>query len=408
MSSPTWRVTRSTSSCANSEGVKCSPAVGAAAEPVSAEYTVWYRSGLLQTLVDVRRQRRLSARLALEPNAPPPVLPSRSSRSTTPPCDTVLPGNRRSPAPRRRDGLAQRFPVPVVVEPLEQQELDRPAGLAPEREPGGQHAGVVDDDEVSRELGRQIGERPASDTAGGSFVDEQPRRITPLRADAARSAVAAGRSPARRTSSDAHATLAVMDEQALERAQERIAGARAGRFDEERFEAALKRSRKQVEALATTAAKLEAQLPDRIREAIEDGLRNEVRTIGAQPRGDPRSAEPGPAPARATRAGTGRRAAGTGRRPRDPRRPGLLGLARCGRAPEAAGERSRHRPARLGARRARRRQLDRGCRVASQPKSTSSAAHSAAQAATVTRIGRSVTSTRSGSSPAPLRWSSSR
>lgn len=70
-----------------------------------------------------------------------------------------------------------------------------------------------------------------------------------------------------------------MDEQAFERAQERIAGARAGRFDEERFEAALKRSRKQVEALATTAAKLEAQLPDRIREAIEDGLRNEVRTM---------------------------------------------------------------------------------------------------------------------------------
>ena len=70
-----------------------------------------------------------------------------------------------------------------------------------------------------------------------------------------------------------------MDEQALQRAQDRVAQAREGRFDEARFEAALKRSRKQVEALATTAAKLEAQLPDRIREAVEGGLRSEVQTI---------------------------------------------------------------------------------------------------------------------------------
>lgn len=70
-----------------------------------------------------------------------------------------------------------------------------------------------------------------------------------------------------------------MDEQALERAKRRIDEAREGRFDEARFEAALKRSRKQVEALATTAAKLESQLPDRIREAVEDGLRAEVRAM---------------------------------------------------------------------------------------------------------------------------------
>lgn len=70
-----------------------------------------------------------------------------------------------------------------------------------------------------------------------------------------------------------------MDEQALERAKRRIDEAREGRFDEARFEAALERSRKQVEALATTAAKLESQLPDRIREAVEDGLRAEVRAM---------------------------------------------------------------------------------------------------------------------------------
>lgn len=71
-----------------------------------------------------------------------------------------------------------------------------------------------------------------------------------------------------------------MDEQAVERAKRRIDEAREGRFDEARFEAALKRSRKQVEALATTAAKLESQLPERIREAVEDGLRVEVRAMG--------------------------------------------------------------------------------------------------------------------------------
>ena len=70
-----------------------------------------------------------------------------------------------------------------------------------------------------------------------------------------------------------------MDEQALTRAQERLAAAREGRFDETRFEAALKRSRKQVEALATTAAKLESQLPERLREAIAEGLSAEVRTL---------------------------------------------------------------------------------------------------------------------------------
>jgi chromosome segregation ATPase len=70
-----------------------------------------------------------------------------------------------------------------------------------------------------------------------------------------------------------------MDEQTLQRVQERIAAAREGRFDEARFEAALKRSRKQVEALGSTAAKLEEQLPERLREAIETGLRTEVRAL---------------------------------------------------------------------------------------------------------------------------------
>jgi hypothetical protein len=67
-----------------------------------------------------------------------------------------------------------------------------------------------------------------------------------------------------------------MDEQALERARKRIAEARRGRNEEGRFEAALRRSRAEVEALAAVTQELEAALPDRVGEAVQEGLRREV------------------------------------------------------------------------------------------------------------------------------------
>jgi hypothetical protein len=70
-----------------------------------------------------------------------------------------------------------------------------------------------------------------------------------------------------------------MDEQALERAKARIAGARAGRNEEGRFEAALKRSREEVESLAQAAQSLEAALPERVGEAVQEGLRREVLPV---------------------------------------------------------------------------------------------------------------------------------
>ena len=48
-----------------------------------------------------------------------------------------------------------------------------------------------------------------------------------------------------------------MDEQALERAKQRIAEARAGRNEEGRFEVALRRSREEIEALGAAALALE-------------------------------------------------------------------------------------------------------------------------------------------------------
>jgi hypothetical protein len=71
-----------------------------------------------------------------------------------------------------------------------------------------------------------------------------------------------------------------MDEQARKRAKRRIAEGRAGRADLARFEAALDRSRGQIEALARAAEELESALPDQIGEAVHEGLRREVVPVG--------------------------------------------------------------------------------------------------------------------------------
>ena len=70
-----------------------------------------------------------------------------------------------------------------------------------------------------------------------------------------------------------------MDEQALERAKQRIAEARAGRNEEGRFEVALRRSREEVEALGAAALALETSMPERIGEAVQDGMRREVLPV---------------------------------------------------------------------------------------------------------------------------------
>ena len=70
-----------------------------------------------------------------------------------------------------------------------------------------------------------------------------------------------------------------MDERALERAKARIAEATAGRGTPAQLEAALLRSRDQVEALAQAAAELEGALPAQISSAVRDGLRVEVLPV---------------------------------------------------------------------------------------------------------------------------------
>ena len=79
--------------------------------------------------------------------------------------------------------------------------------------------------------------------------------------------------PARRVAS------ARMDALALERAKQRIADAAAGRSAPADIEAALERSREQVEALAAAAAELEASIPAHVGSAVRDGLRTEVLPV---------------------------------------------------------------------------------------------------------------------------------
>ncbi|MGI9111745.1 MAG: hypothetical protein ACR2GT_06070 [Gaiellaceae bacterium] len=70
-----------------------------------------------------------------------------------------------------------------------------------------------------------------------------------------------------------------MDDQALERAKARIADAAAGRVAPAQLEAALSRSRNQIEALAEATAELEGALPERVGSAVRDGLRQEVLPV---------------------------------------------------------------------------------------------------------------------------------
>jgi hypothetical protein len=71
-----------------------------------------------------------------------------------------------------------------------------------------------------------------------------------------------------------------MDTLALERAERRIADAAARRPAQADLEAALQRSRDQLEALAVAAAELEASIPAQVGEAVRDGLRAEVLPVG--------------------------------------------------------------------------------------------------------------------------------
>jgi len=73
-----------------------------------------------------------------------------------------------------------------------------------------------------------------------------------------------------------------VDEDALDRARERLAEAAAGKAAPADVEAALERARSQIEELAATAAELEASLPGQVGEAVREGIRVEARPVSRQ------------------------------------------------------------------------------------------------------------------------------
>jgi hypothetical protein len=73
-----------------------------------------------------------------------------------------------------------------------------------------------------------------------------------------------------------------MDDDALERAKQRIEEAASGRTHPAELEAALERARAGVEALAAAAAELEAGLPEHVGKAVRDGVAAEARPVARQ------------------------------------------------------------------------------------------------------------------------------
>ena len=73
-----------------------------------------------------------------------------------------------------------------------------------------------------------------------------------------------------------------MDNDALEQARQRIAGAAEGRTEPADVAAALGRAREGIEALAQTASDLEASLPAQVGEAVQKGLRAEALPVARQ------------------------------------------------------------------------------------------------------------------------------
>lgn len=76
--------------------------------------------------------------------------------------------------------------------------------------------------------------------------------------------------------------LPAMDDEVLNRVQERLAEAAQERTQAADVDAALERARAQVEQLAELAANLESSLPERVGNAVRDGVRAEALPVARQ------------------------------------------------------------------------------------------------------------------------------
>jgi hypothetical protein len=73
-----------------------------------------------------------------------------------------------------------------------------------------------------------------------------------------------------------------MDEDAIQRARQRITLLAQGRVEPAAVEATLERARDQLEGLAQTAAELQSVLPEQLSDAVREGMRTEARPLARQ------------------------------------------------------------------------------------------------------------------------------
>jgi hypothetical protein len=73
-----------------------------------------------------------------------------------------------------------------------------------------------------------------------------------------------------------------VDYGAVERARERLEAAAKDRTEQVQIDAALERARRQIEELAEVTAQVEASLPAKIGEAVQEGLRAEALPVARQ------------------------------------------------------------------------------------------------------------------------------
>jgi hypothetical protein len=73
-----------------------------------------------------------------------------------------------------------------------------------------------------------------------------------------------------------------MNDDAIERARQRLAGASDGRVEPAEVEAALERARSAIEQVAELGAQLESTLPGQVGEAVREGVRAEALPVARQ------------------------------------------------------------------------------------------------------------------------------
>ena len=274
--------------------MKWRPAVGAAAEPGSLGVDGLVALGVVERLRDVRRQRRLAGRLAVEADEPAPapeVLDELDGARAASRPQALASGGRAPPTgrPRPARGAAPRPPR-------------RSRRRTPSRA-GTTRVSFTTTSVPLRELLGQVAER------GGGAPRLWPGRRRAAasrrgaRAGAGRSAPAAGRSRARRFSCDPTPRVESppVERDAVERARARIAEAREGGPTRADLEAALERARERARRLRTDRGGARERRSGASRRAVAGGHARGGAAGRAPPRRGARPVGPDDPPPRSAR-----------------------------------------------------------------------------------------------------------